>query len=180
MIPFIILAIENEDDRDFMVFLYQKYRWLIFSKVKLVVQDSFISEDLVQDVIVKLIDKVQLLRSFDSRRLASYIAETAKNTAIDYTRKTKDTLRIEENTIFDEPVSSIELEFLRNHNISELKRVWPELKPTTQEVLTRKYFLLQSDEEIAKAFNVKPASVRMILTRARKEAYDLLRDTIEF
>ena len=179
MIPIIILAIENEDDRDFMTCLFSNYRWLIFAQVNQIVQNHSLSEDLVQDVIVKLIDKVELLRSFDQRRLSSYIVETSKNTAIDYMRRKKDNLELEDNTIHNETTVSTEIEFLRYHNISELRKVWPRLKPATRNVLSRKYFLLQSDEEIANAFKVKPASVRMILTRARREAYELLREKVE-
>ena len=86
MIPIIILTIENEDDREFMSELYCDFSKLIFSKVYSIVKNREAAEDIVQETVIKLIDKVELLKTLDRRRLASYIIETGRNTAIDYLR----------------------------------------------------------------------------------------------
>ena len=175
MIPILIPAIEDENDRQFMTRLYLDYRWLIFSKVNQIVHDTSIAEDVVHDVIIKLIDKLDIISSMEKRRLAAYIAETAKTTAIDYVRKYA---RIEPvSKVIDtiQETGEIENQAIRTMDLEDLKQTWPLLKGETRELLSRKYFLQQSDEEIADTFGVKPGSVRMMMTRARREVLELMK-----
>ncbi len=181
MIPIIILAIEDDDEREFMTWLYMEYRWLMFSKVKEIVHNDSTAEDLVHDAVIKLIDKANVLMSLDKRRLVPYVIETAKNTAIDYLRKTSHTeiLPLLDELEIETGEPAIEEQILRSVDIVEVQNAWPELKNETRELLSRKYFLQQTDKEIADAFHVKPGSVRMMLTRARREALELLKGKIE-
>ena len=180
MIPIIILAIEDDDEREFMTWLYMEYRWLMFSKVKEIVHNDSTAEDLVHDAVIKLIDKAHILMSFDKRRLVPYIIETAKNTAKDFLRKNHiEILPLLDELEIETGEPAIEEQILRSVDIVELQNAWPALKDETKELLSRKYFLQQTDEEIADAFHVKPGSVRMMLTRARREALDLLKGKIE-
>ena len=52
--------------------------------------------------------------------------------------------------------------------------VWDKLDPRSQYVLEARYILDKTDDEIADFLGIKPDSVRMALTRARKKAYDLM------
>ena len=79
MIPIIILSIENEDDREFMSRLYLDYRKRMFAGILGYVSDRSAAEDVLHEAVVKLIGKVELLRTLDEKRLACYVAETAKN-----------------------------------------------------------------------------------------------------
>ena len=179
MIPLIILVIEDDNDRDFMARVYLDYRWLIYSKVNNIVHDGSIAEDLVHDVIVKLIDKLQTISELEKRRMVAYIVETAKSTAIDYVRKYARIENVADGLYELQDEEDVEGAALKRMDLEELKQVWPELKNETRELLSRKYFLQQTDEEIADAFQVKPGSVRMMLTRARREVYTLIKDKIE-
>ena len=87
MIPIIILSIENEDDREFMSRLYLDYRKRMFAKILGYVSDQTAAEDVLHDAVVKLIGKVELLRTLDEKRLACYVTETAKNAAKDFLRR---------------------------------------------------------------------------------------------
>ena len=76
MVPFCILAIENEDDREFMTRLYLDYSRLMQQQITKIVQDEWAAEDLMQTTLVKLIDKVQDLRT---NVLLSYISKRHKS-----------------------------------------------------------------------------------------------------
>ena len=52
--------------------------------------------------------------------------------------------------------------------------MWDNLSGNAQDILRRKYLLMLSDEEIAAGYGIRAESVRMRLTRARREAYALL------
>jgi len=60
--------------------------------------------------------------------------------------------------------------------IEELAQRWPQLDDRSKYLLEGKYILCKSDETMAEELSIKPASVRMALTRARQCAYRLLID----
>lgn len=175
MIPIIILSIENEDDREFMSQLYLNYRKLMFSKILIYVPNQDAAEDVLHDAVVKLIGKVELLRTLDRKRLACYVVETAKNAAKDFLRKKEATVPLpEELDEIPETADMPEEAILRKLRVDELRQVWDNLSGNAQDILRRKYLLMLSDEEIAAGYGIRAESVRMRLTRARREAYALL------
>ena len=87
MIPYCILVIENDDDRDFMTNLFLKYQRLMYSEIYNLTHDAWSTEDIMQSTLVKLIDKIPLLRSLNRNQLVNYIITASKNTAINYLKK---------------------------------------------------------------------------------------------
>ena len=81
MLPLVIMAIEDEDDKAFMTWLYLQYRRLIYSEVRKITGNTDEVEDLLQSVVEKLIEKLSLLRGMEQNKLVNYIISTAKNTA---------------------------------------------------------------------------------------------------
>ena len=81
MLPLVIMAIEDEDDKAFMTWLYLQYRRLIYSEVRKITGNTDEVEDLLQSVVEKLIEKLPLLRGMEQNKLVNYIISTAKNTA---------------------------------------------------------------------------------------------------
>ena len=75
MLPVIILSIENDDDREFMTGLYYQYNRLIYSEAKKILGSDSDAEDVLQDVLEKLIDKLDVLRGLESKKLIKDIAE---------------------------------------------------------------------------------------------------------
>ena len=63
---------------------------------------------------------------------------------------------------------------ISKEEIEELVRRWPQLDAKSKYLLEGKYILGKSDEVMAEELSIKPASVRMALTRARQCAYQLL------
>ena len=51
MFPIIILAIENEDDREFMMQLYTQYRALLYSEIYKIVQNEWDADDVLKSLI---------------------------------------------------------------------------------------------------------------------------------
>lgn len=63
---------------------------------------------------------------------------------------------------------------ISKEEIEELVRRWPQLDAKSKYLLEGKYILGKSDEVMTEELSIKPASVRMALTRARQCAYQLL------
>ena len=79
MIPICILAIEDEDDRAFMENLYMSYQRLMYSTIKRIVRDDWAAEDVMQSALVKLIDKIPLLKSRTDVQRISYVVTCQKH-----------------------------------------------------------------------------------------------------
>lgn len=183
MIPFIILAIEDDDDRAFMEDIYKDFRLLMLSEIWGLIDNRWTVEDLVQDTIENLIKRLDILRTLDRKRLTSYIAAAARNIARNYLRSKKRSpvIFVDELEATDWSLdNNVENMVIDSILLEQLSELWPSLPENTRELLERKYILFQDDKEIAEAFGIRAGSVRMKLTRARKAVYELLNNTKTF
>lgn len=78
MIPFVILTIEDDDDREFMTELYYKYERLMWSEIRKALKGHSEAEDVFQTSLVKLVQKVKVLRGLENRHRVNYIISTVK------------------------------------------------------------------------------------------------------
>ena len=171
MIPIIILAIEDPNDRDFMINLYISYNRLMFSEIQKITCDTWASDDVLQISLIKLIEKVSLLRTFERNRLVSYIITTCRNNAYNYTKKLVSSLECEliDTDGVDFTVSPLEQMVIQKEYQNALKLAWNSLDERSKYFLESKYILGKNDQEIAKDLNLNPNSVRMNLTRSRNK-----------
>lgn len=179
MVSFCILAIENEDDREFMTRLYLDYSRLMQQQITKIVQDEWAAEDLMQTTLVKLIDKVQDLRTKDRNHLINYIISACKNQARNYMRDKNRHAEYSIDEYLDTPnphdgADEIEMRLAYTDELEHLSKVWPKLDGRSRYLLESHYILEKSPYEIAANLGIKADSVRTALTRARKAAYALL------
>ena len=78
------MVIENDDDREFIAALYESKRKLWVRKAYALTQDWQTAEDMVSDSFVKLIDKIELLRSLNCYKADAYVVITIENTCKTY------------------------------------------------------------------------------------------------
>lgn len=181
MIPYVILAIEDESDREYMTALYIEYHRLMYSEIKKLLSDKEAIEDVLQSTLVKLIDKISLLRSFDRTHLVNYIIVSCRNTARNELRYRSRHPAFSFDETFDgsEPDSAfapIEEQILHTDSLARLARVWDKLDERSRYLLEARYILEKTDADIAADLGIQPKSVRMALTRARKTARGLMKE----
>ena len=179
MLVFINSLELEQTDKEFVLWLYQKYKNLMYLTAKKQISSPEVIEDILQDSIIKLIEKIGVLRSLDQHALAGYIVATVRNTAFNYLKKQayiNGRLNDGNESDIDAGATSITLEelVLMNERTEQLFRVWPKLSATDRHLLEGKYILGYSDAELAQQLYCKPASIRMKLTRARRTAFALL------
>ena len=73
-----------------------------------------------------------------------------------------------------DPSPSLEETILRKSDMEQFHKELNQLDEATRTLLIRKYFLSEPDIVIANDLNVKPNSVRTMLTRARRKLLQLL------
>lgn len=182
MIPVIILAIEDESDREFMTRLYLDHEKIMYAEMLKICDDRFSMDDVLQDSLIRLIDKIDVLRSLDERKRINYIITTVRNQMRNYLRNQKQNVSYsldEEDTSWQKTLAAdLDLDdvLFRKDRVNRLHRIWPQLSEQTRQLLEEKYILGLSNADIAVNLGVKTESVRMMLTRARKEALYYLKD----
>ena len=179
MIPFCILAIENDDDREFMAELFLRYQRLLYNEIYEILKNPWNTEDVLQATLVKLIDKISELRKKEEAKLVSYMVVAARNNTYNFLRAQKKAAQVsfEEYSGQENSASAdrqIESGMIAKEEIEEMVRRWSQLDERSKHLLEGKYILGKSDEALAEELSIKPASVRMALTRARQNAYQIL------
>ena len=166
MIPYYILAIEDETDRAYMTALFFQYQKLMYSTIQKVTNDHWLIDDIFQTSFEHLI--------------VNYLIVTCRNTAYNMCRSysahiTEDL--DEYATILPDETQPSHLDdyLIQKDRLSSLKSIWPKLDTRSQNLLEAKYILGKLDSDIAKELDIKEASVRMALSRARKKAYELIK-----
>lgn len=185
MLPIVILAIEDDDDRAFMSDLFISYERLMMSELLKILNNVQDAEDLMQTVLLKLIDKIPLLRTFNRKRTVCYIIVSCRHTAITFLKKQKkvdyfsfddDSWTQSDQMLCTAP--SVEDEIIRQELTSSVKDVWDFLDARDKFILEGKYLLDKSMQELAEDLEIKPESVRMALTRARRHFRDIAREKL--
>ena len=169
MIPFILLLIETESDRTFLEAIYTQYHRLMYAQALQILRQSEDAEDAVSDSLVALAKKITLLRSFECNKLRSYVVITVRHTAISrLNRRRRENIdagtAIEDLPGPDRPEDRL----LSQAGVEGVKEAIRALPPREREMMLMRYFRDMTDEEIAEETGLKPVSVRVHLTRARK------------
>lgn len=170
------------DEQQFITELYENYQYIMYATVRKHISADSIGDDLVQEAIMRLIPKASLLRQLSKPALTTYIVYTVRNVTLNYLRGQS----AESNHVlyalfedFEDDYATegrhVESSVIQNDRISEFRAILKKLPKKQQDVLIRKYYLKQSDEEIARSLNCKASSVRMMLTRARRDAMAMLK-----
>lgn len=184
MIPICILAIEDDDDRAFMTHLVETYERLVYHTIRKVTTKNWDVDEIYQITWEKLVTKVKELRDLKRDQRVNYLITTAHNKALNYVR---DRERLRESPYEDyldvsdakDAGNLTELRLIRGEELAGLSHIWPKLDERSRYILEGYYVLEKSMEELAQGLGVKPASVRMALTRARKAAYKLLNQELK-
>lgn len=172
MIPLIILAIEDESSREFMIRMYESNVSRMYREAGKYVSLAEDIEDVVSDAVVKLVDKVDLLQEIEECKRIPYATTTVRHMAFRLLRR-KNRLQ---TVSFDELEAFLSApngenaddKILGEQRKSRLQELLDTLPIEDRLLLEEKYILLWSDAEIAKALEIQPDSVRMRLTRAKR------------
>lgn len=176
----LITQLDN-DGRAFMLDLYKNYYNFTRKTIFNITHENEDIEDLINEVFIKLIEKVPLLRTFDCSKTTSYIAYTIRSVSINYLKHRKvenkhayyceDSDFIDNLVVFDD---KSEERLVKQEELEALSKAIMKLPQSQKDLLYFKYILEMSDKEIAEILRIAPNSVRQYLTRARREAKKLI------
>jgi RNA polymerase sigma-70 factor (ECF subfamily) len=165
----LIRSFQEGDTEAFEVLIY-RYKDKIYSSILFFVKDSYLAEDLFQDVFIKIIDTLKNKRYTEEGKFLPWALRIAHNLCVDYFRKVKRTPAIktsDNKDIFDvinvyEEGADQKIMQSQSH---DRVRMMLELLPEEQrEIIVLRHYANLSFKEIAQITN---CSINTALGRMR-------------
>ena len=124
--------------QEFITQIYKKYDRLMLFTAKKYLMDLQECEDAVQESLLKLMRRIELLRTLEEPILTSYVVTTVRNTAINILRRQKRdaqnitsfTESVEESII--EPDSIIDISICPRSTTGSIRSFWTSFTPRWQ------------------------------------------------
>ena len=174
----------DEDDREILRGLYGENGSLMLKKANTYVHDKEASEDVVQDAVLKLVDKIDTLRKLNDAARTSYTAKTIERISLNYLKKKKrhqkhivcsvsaevDILDTVEDTTF----LPMDERLLKEEMSEAVRRALNELPERDKNLLIYKYVMEMSTDEICAILDIKKDQFGMAVKRAKEKARKLL------
>ena len=158
MLPLFICTIEDPVKRSTCELLYLKYRQHMFGVARSILKDDALSEDVVQDVFMKLIEKDRL-PSLEDPKTKAFLTVAAERRALDVLRGRKN--------ISEDELSEVNAGVCVPMEASELAMAINGLPAAYREVVLLHYYMGYSPKELAKQLGIEHKSVLKRLERAR-------------
>ena len=159
--------------------LYRKYRALMYKHARGTDRSQDEADDIVSESLRRLFLYTDKLMACDELQRLNYIVKTIRSVVSDYYRKRNAYERhitpYEEHDAAGPGPEELYIEReSRDTLVRHLYETLNEVSDTDRLVLVGKYMQGASDEVLARQLGVKASSIRMMLTRARKNARVIL------
>ena len=181
MLP-IILAINNEDDRNFVEKVYAQYGKKIYKVAYKILNNTEDAEDCLHDVIKNIIDHLDMFQAVEGESFIKLLVTCTRNTALDIYRKNKKKRIHEEKRTFHtvdesddhfietipEQDISVDMILINEENKHRISEMIEELDPIYKDILYLRYQYSMKNQDIAKILNVSETVVKVRYHRAKK------------
>ena len=148
--------------------IYRDYYDIVFKYILCLTHDKDLSEDIAQDTFVKMIKNID--KSEGKSKLSSWLCEIAKNLWIDYLRKNKRKVELnEENTLNIESSQNIENEYIEKENESAVLEKIKTLDEVSQRVMFLRIKGEMSFKEIGDILGKSENWARVTFYRAKQK-----------
>lgn len=175
----------RQTDMEFVAGVYERHKGVMYKTALECLSDSTEKDAVVHDAVVRLASHADTLRRLNEKALAVYVASTVRSVALNHERRQQ----TERRHIVDADFSDlddlsagpsyedlyVEAEAGRDR-LHYLREALSEIDETDRELLVGKYLAGESDEDLARRLGVKPESVRMKLTRARRRVRRIIEE----
>ena len=175
MLP-IILAIRDENDRNYVANVYEKYKGKLFIKAMRILNNEADACDCVEDVFRNLIENLQDYQTWDAKHQRCFLSVCCRNIAINQYNKNKRRLENEISTTEPDTRAEIDIEdvesdiktiLLREETSNFIVRCIEEMPSQNRDLLLSKYYLGMKNIEIAKMMDLPINTVNVRIMRAK-------------
>ena len=177
MIPIVIMALEDESDRDYITGLFLKNERGMYAMALKIVKEHHTACDMVSESCLKMIEKIGYLREISVQKQTPYILSIVKNTSLMYLRQrhSENSYLVEDERILDCAAAlqdDLDAALISEAESQVIRQALKSLKPRERDLLEMKYFSQMDDEKICQQMRISRNSVRYYLTLARRALRD--------
>ena len=174
MFPLSLMTIMDDDDRNYMITIYERYQWLMIAIARRYVQTSYDQEEILSEACLALIKKIPTLQTLESEKLPAYIATTVKNKAYDYlarqnTRKNRYIPIDSISYSLTDDASDVERQILLSEELALVARSINALPIKEKQVFILKYKYDMDANIIAEKVGISKESVSKYFCRAKEK-----------
>lgn len=174
ILPLILSTIGDPIEQQFFTSIYRRFYALMKHRAYILTGDPCMTDDIIQDTLIRLLPLYERLKELDESRLAGYIALTVRSAAYKALRcKYKDKAQINLDKANCE-IESPESVFVASEDRDRRKLAVNSLPKAQRELLLQKYLLEKNNAELAELFQTNETNIRQMLSRARKKLCSLL------
>ena len=165
-----LIHLYMEGDANALATIILRYKDKIYTSIYLLVKDKYLSEDIFQDVFIRIIDTLKGGRYTDEGKFLPWAMRIAHNMCVDHFRKVKRTPTIktsEDRDIFEVLNFSeecAETGMIRRQSHDRVRDMLQSLPEDQREVIILRHYADMSFKEIAAATN---CSINTALGRMR-------------
>ncbi|NLK86385.1 MAG: sigma-70 family RNA polymerase sigma factor [Clostridiaceae bacterium] len=162
--------IDTEEDRDKFIMIYNKYKSLLFYVANNILADPSLSEDVVHQAFIKIIENLDKIENINCHKTKSYIVTIVKHCAINIYNYRKRHLEVPYDEFHDTIADNIEFQ----EDMGNLAYAVAKLPVIYKTVLTLKFVHNYSNQEIANELEITEATVRKRIERAKLKVQEIL------
>lgn len=167
-----LALVDTQEEKDKFEALFEKYRGIMFNSINRIINDTHLSEDILQETFIKIADNIDKVDDdINSLRAKSFIMTVTKNTALDYYRKN---VRMREVEVFveeiEEPIfyDSDEESDSDEETEERIMALFRSMKETYRDVFILKFVCKLENKEIANVLGISEELVRKRISRGKK------------
>nr|WP_026769257.1 sigma-70 family RNA polymerase sigma factor [Asinibacterium sp. OR53] len=166
----LILSFQEEGNIGSFETLVNRYKEKVFTSILFFVKDSYLAEDLFQDVFIKIIDTLRNKRYAEEGKFLPWALRIAHNLCVDHFRKIKRTPAI--RTSDDKDIFEVlqlteegpDSKLVRGQSHERVRRMLDLLPEEQREIIILRHYANMSFKEIAQITN---CSINTALGRMR-------------
>jgi RNA polymerase sigma-70 factor (ECF subfamily) len=172
----------QEGNNDALEMLIRRHEEKIFSSIFFLVKDEYLTEDLFQDVFIKIIDKLRKKHYNEEGKFLPWALRISHNLCVDYFRKIKrkPSITTSDNRDIFETINvvadSAEVEMMRKQSYMLVTNMLQTLPEDQREVIVLRFFAGLNFKDIAKVTN---CSINTALGRMRYGLINLRKLMVE-
>jgi RNA polymerase sigma factor (sigma-70 family) len=172
----------QEGNNDALEMLIRRHEEKIFSSIFFLVKDEYLTEDLFQDVFIKIIDKLRKKHYNEEGKFLPWALRISHNLCVDYFRKIKrkPSITTSDNRDIFETINvvadSAEVEMMRKQSNLLVTNMLQTLPEDQREVIVLRFFAGLNFKDIAKVTN---CSINTALGRMRYGLINLRKLMVE-
>ncbi len=181
MLFWFLLESLDEDERDLILDLYDKYKRKSYIISFSILHNETDAENAVQDTFIKIMNDIEKFMHYDCNEIKRKIVIYTRSVAINiYNRNSMRKKIFTSNTFIDENGDENEIEFdddnvnvenfvINNETTAFVENILKELKPIDKQIIKLTYYLGYKSNEVAEVLGISDENVRVRLNRVKSK-----------